>query len=161
MILADTGSGIQRALAYDHHFEQAGASTHCSATILLNLGVREYNPAVMTSQTTPLRLNLKKDEKLEIEWADGLRSTYTISMLRSLCPCAHCRTVREQSNPHDISPTEKRKPLLTILPGNYSGSITGIDAQKVGKYAIKLVFSDQHDTGIFSVDYLREISPQN
>jgi DUF971 family protein len=28
----------------------------------------------------------------------------------------------------------------------------------VGKYAIKLVFSDGHETGIFSFEYLRELS---
>jgi DUF971 family protein len=114
----------------------------------------------MTRPITPVRLHLQKDEKLEIDWADGLRSTYTISMLRSMCPCAHCRVVREGNDPHDISPAPKSRPLLTILPGNYTGPITVTDAQKVGNYAIKLVFSDQHDTGIFSFEYLREISPQ-
>lgn len=114
----------------------------------------------MTPQTTPVRLNLKKDEKLEIGWQDGLRSTYTIGYLRSMCPCASCKIIREQSNPHDISPSPKRKPLLTILPGNYSGPITVTSAEKVGNYAIRLVFSDQHDTGIFSFDYLRQITPK-
>jgi DUF971 family protein len=30
----------------------------------------------------------------------------------------------------------------------------------VGNYAIKLVFSDDHDTGIFSFEWLRDISSQ-
>src|SRR5688500_7080750 len=36
----------------------------------------------MSLEANPVRLNLKKDEKLEIEWQDGLTSVYSISMLR-------------------------------------------------------------------------------
>ena len=49
----------------------------------------------MTPQTTPIRLNLKKDERLEIDWQDGVRGVYTISYLRAMCPCAQCKLVRE------------------------------------------------------------------
>jgi DUF971 family protein len=115
---------------------------------------------VLTIQTTPTRLHLKKDQQLEIDWQDGLKSVYSISLLRSLCPCANCKLVREGNNPHDISPGPKPRPLLTILPGNYSGPITVLAAEMVGKYAIKLEFSDGHDSGIFSYDYLRQISPK-
>jgi len=114
---------------------------------------------VQTPQTTPTRLSLKKDSQLEVDWADGHKCVYAISYLRSMCPCAHCRMVREGSDPHEISPGLKKKPLLTILPGNYSGAITVLDAKMVGKYALQLTFSDQHDTGIFSFEYLREICP--
>jgi len=91
------------------------------------------------------------------DWQDGHKSVYSISLLRSMCPCAQCRVVREGGDPHDISPVPKKKPLLTILPGNYSGAITVTHAEMVGNYAIKLVFSDQHDAGIYSFEYLREI----
>ena len=103
----------------------------------------------MSPQTTPIRLDLKKDEKLEIDWQDGKRCVYLISYLRSMCPCAKCRETRAES--------AKRKSLLTVLPGNYSGALTVISAQLVGNYALKLEFSDQHDTGIYSFQYLREI----
>jgi DUF971 family protein len=115
---------------------------------------------VLTPQTTPTRLQLKKDRQLEIDWQDGHHCVYTISYLRSMCPCAVCKLVREGNDPHDISPALKKKPLLTILPGNYSGEITVTSAEMVGNYAIKLVFSDQHDAGIYSFDYLRQICPE-
>lgn len=114
---------------------------------------------MISQQTTPTRLHLKKDQQLEVDWADGRKCVYTISYLRSLCPCAQCRLVRDGNDPHDISPAPKVKPLLTILPGNYSGALTVTHAELVGKYAIKLVFSDEHDSGIFSFEYLREICP--
>lgn len=113
---------------------------------------------MLTPETTPKRLQLKKAQQLEIDWQDGKKSVYSISYLRTMCPCAQCRMVREGSDPHDISHTVKPKPLLTILPGNFASAITVTEAQMVGKYAIKLTFSDQHDTGIFSFEWLREIA---
>ena len=72
----------------------------------------------MTPQTTPTRLDLKKEESLTIDWQDGRHGVYSLTMLRSMCPCAQCRIVRDGADPHDISPAPKKKPLLTILPGN-------------------------------------------
>jgi DUF971 family protein len=110
-------------------------------------------------QTTPVRLDLKKNERLEIDWADGLKSVYSLTLLRSMCPCAQCKLVREGNDPHDISPAPKRKPLLTILPGNYSGAISVVHAELVGNYALRIDWSDNHGSGIYSFQYLREISP--
>ena len=107
----------------------------------------------MSLQNNPIRLNLKKDEKLEIEWQDGLKSVYPISMLRAMCPCALCKQVREEEK-------GKKKPLLQILPGNYSRPLAVVDAELVGGYAIRLEWSDDHGSGIYSFQYLREISPQ-
>ena len=46
-----------------------------------------------------------------------------------------------------------------FLPGNYSGQIQVVDAKMVGNYAIKIEWSDEHDTGIYSFEYLRELCP--
>lgn len=115
---------------------------------------------MLPPEITPTRLQLKKDKQLEIDWQDGHKCVYSISYLRSLCPCAQCKMVREGSDPHTIAPVTAPKPLLTILPGNYAGEITVKHAEMVGNYAIKLVFSDDHETGIYSFDYLREICPK-
>lgn len=99
----------------------------------------------------PVRLNLKKDEKLEVQWQDGLTSTYTLSFLRSMCPCAQCKLVREEQ--------KQRKSLLPILPGNYAGSLTVVSAELIGNYALRIDWSDRHGSGIYSFEYLREIAP--
>ena len=111
-------------------------------------------------EITPVRLDLKRDEKLTIDWQDGLTCEYSMDLLRSMCPCAQCKMVREGTNPHDISPGPKRRPLLTILPGNYSEKITALSAELVGNYALKIEWSDHHDSGIYSFVYLRSICPQ-
>src|SRR5215210_2532532 len=117
--------------------------------------------AVVTPQTTPTRLHLKKDERLEIDWADGHRCIYKVAYLRSLCPCAQCRIVREGTDPHRIDPAgpPAKKPLLTILPGNYAQPLAAVSAEMVGNYALRIDWSDAHGSGIYSFQYLREICP--
>ncbi len=108
----------------------------------------------MDPRTTPLKLDLKKDQALEVQWQDGRHCRYTISYLRSMCPCAQCRAMREEQK------TAKKKTLLTILPGNYAGELSAASASMVGNYALKIEFSDGHDAGIYSFQYLRQICPQ-
>lgn len=105
----------------------------------------------MSPQTTPVRLNLKKDQKLEVQWQDGLRSIYGLSYLRSMCPCAQCKVVREEQKQH--------KRLLRVLPGNYAKPLEVVSAELIGNYALRIEWSDQHGSGIYSFEYLREISP--
>lgn len=115
----------------------------------------------MNDRITPVRLNLKKDEKLEIDWKDGHHSTYTISLLRSQCPCAACRAVRGGYEGHApaISTTVRPKTSLTILPGNYSQPLAALSAELVGNYALRIDWSDGHGSGIYSFEFLRDLSP--
>jgi DUF971 family protein len=106
---------------------------------------------------TPRRLDLKKDERLLIEWEDGTSSVYSITYLRSMCPCALCKVTRSGQDPHQLLQPQKKGLSLHILPGNYSGALVVRSAEMVGTYALKLTFSDDHDTGIYSFQYLREI----
>ena len=49
---------------------------------------------------------------------------------------------------------------LTVLPASRSsGPLVAESAELVGRYAIRIRFSDGHDTGIYSWRYLREIDP--
>ena len=109
----------------------------------------------MDPRTTPLRLNLKKDEKLEIHWQDGHSSTFPLRYLRANCPCASCKSFREEQ-------AAKPKTRLTVFADkNVSeGPLTAVSAQLVGGYALRIDWSDQHNSGIYSFQYLRDIDPQ-
>ena len=109
----------------------------------------------MTSeQTTPVRLDLKRDEKLTIAWQDGTVSIFPLVLLRKMCPCAMCKDQREAE-------AKRPKTSLSVLPETFvGGNPTVVDAQLVGNYAMKITWSDQHDTGIYSFQYLREIAPE-
>ena len=98
----------------------------------------------------PAHLDLKKDRALTIHWADGRISVYPIAYLRRHSPSADARQLREQmtSNP------------LTVLPSNPdAGPLIAEGLELVGNYAVRIRFSDGHDTGIYSWTYLRRIDP--
>lgn len=100
----------------------------------------------------PTRLDLKKDRGLTVEWADGTTSYYTIAYLRRMSPSAEQRDLREKM---------ARNPL-TVLPSGGAGggrALVADAAELVGNYALRIRFSDGHDTGIYSWQYLREIDP--
>jgi DUF971 family protein len=69
-----------------------------------------------------------------------------------MSPSADMRQLRE----------EMAKNPLTVLPSKSSsaGPLTVVSAELVGNYALKITFSDGHDTGIYSWQYLREIDPE-
>jgi DUF971 family protein len=50
---------------------------------------------------------------------------------------------------------------LTVLPANQPSAdeLKAVDAELVGNYAIRIKFSDGHETGIFTWHYLRRIDP--
>lgn len=80
------------------------------------------------------------DDHLRISWKDGLQSEYSLLDLRKKCPCATCRGGH----------------------GGKVGAATGhiqsirlLSWTKVGRYAISIVWSDYHNTGIYSYDNLR------
>lgn len=110
----------------------------------------------MTSSSHPPRkLDLKKDRGLTVEWDDGSTSYYSIAYLRKMSPSADARQLREE---------QKSNPLA-ILPASAArasaGTLVAESAEMVGHYALKIRFSDGHDTGLYSWAYLREIDPAN
>lgn len=103
---------------------------------------------------TPRKLDIKKDRGLTIEWADGKTSYYSVAYLRKMSPSADMKALREEmaSNP------------LTILPAGFGGGgspLTITQAELRGNYALWIAFSDGHDTGIYSWEYLKEIAPRS
>ncbi|MCC5829413.1 MAG: DUF971 domain-containing protein [Phycisphaeraceae bacterium] len=99
----------------------------------------------------PKHLHLDKEKGLSVVWHDGTESFYPIKLLRRMSPSADARTLRESM---------ERNPL-TVLPASASSGepLRAVDAELVGNYAIRIRFSDGHDTGLFSWVYLREIDP--
>jgi DUF971 family protein len=102
----------------------------------------------MEPRVIPAKLDVKRDKGLTIVWADGVTSSFDLAMLRSVCPCAKCKEERTQS----------KKSLLRVLPGNYTEDLKLAAAELVGNYAIRLIWTDGHDLGIYSFVFLRELS---
>ncbi|MBL8762733.1 MAG: DUF971 domain-containing protein [Phycisphaerae bacterium] len=100
----------------------------------------------------PRRLDLKKDRGLTVEWADGTTSYFSIPYLRKMSPSAEARQLREEM---------ARNPLAVLPSGQGGGPLTALGAEFVGRYALRITFSDGHDTGLYSWAYLREIAPES
>ena len=112
---------------------------------------------IRLSAAPPTSLDLKKDRGLTIQWADGSTSYYSIAYLRKHSPSAEARKLREDlaKNPLTVLPSSPRR------GGASDGPLTAISAEFVGNYALRIRFSDGHDTGIYSWEYLREIDPHD
>lgn len=101
----------------------------------------------------PAHIDLRKDRGMTVQWADGTTSYYSIAYLRRMSPSAEARELREQM---------ARNPLTVLPASGHAGAavpLTALDAQFVGNYAIRITFSDGHNTGIYSWTYLRQIDP--
>ena len=105
-----------------------------------------------TPTIVPTHLDLKKDQGLTVTWSDGQTDFFPVRFLRKMSPSADQRQLRE----------ELEKNPLTVLPVSAGSNepLTATGAEMVGNYALKILFSDGHDTGIFSWPYLRELAEQ-
>jgi len=93
-----------------------------------------------TPRPTDIRLH-QQSRKLEISFDDGAHFEFTCEFLRVYSPSAEVRG-------HGVG-----QEVLQV--GKESVNIVGIE--QVGQYAIKLIFSDDHDTGLYSWDYLYDL----
>ena len=91
----------------------------------------------------PLEFQKVGTEELLVTWEDGHRSLYRFDYLRLQCPCAQC--CDEWSGRRMIQPDQIQK------------NIKLQDSKPVGNYGIRFLWSDGHQTGIYSFDHLRKI----
>jgi len=110
-----------------------------------------------TASTDPksVKVNLTTGTGVDIQWKDGHVSHYNFVYLRHACPCAMCNEEREKTGRH---PGDAPKPAPGMLP-MFKPAAKPLAAEGVGKYAIKFSWNDDHDLGIYSWRFLREICP--
>jgi len=99
---------------------------------------------VSTAAPDQIRLH-RKARVLEVAWAGGVRFELPCEYLRVFSPSAELRG-------HGLA-----EPML--IGGKREVNIARI--QPVGRYAVRLVFDDGHDTGLYTWDLLRELGEQH
>ena len=96
----------------------------------------------MEAKRWPTELRLSKDKRsLQVAFDDGSAFDLPAEYLRVTSPSAEVQ---------GHSPSERK-----TVPGKRDVEIIGIEP--VGNYAVRLIFDDMHDTGIFGWDYLFEL----
>lgn len=96
------------------------------------------------TKSTPIPTEIKRHKQsrmLEVAFDDGKRFELPCEYLRVYSPSAEVR---------GHGPGQE-----TLQVGKKDVEIT--DIQPVGQYAVVLVFSDGHDSGIYSWDYLYDL----
>ena len=92
----------------------------------------------------PKQIARSANHTLTIDWSDGAQTSYPFIDLRAACPCALC--VDEWTR-------EKR-----IQKNMINSNIDIKDIKIVGHYAIQIIWSDGHNTGIYTFKLLKEIA---
>ncbi len=91
----------------------------------------------------PSKIKLhREDGSLTLEYANGEHFTYSGEYLRVHSPSAE---VRGHGKGQEVLQFGKKDVRITA-------------ASTAGNYALKITFSDGHDSGIYSWDYLRELA---
>jgi DUF971 family protein len=91
-------------------------------------------------------ITVAKRSNVTIEFCDGHTHTFTLDELRTNCPCAGCRSVRDRG--------EVPWPTATSTPED----LTVVDAQLIGAWGLGITWNDGHATGIFPWEALRRWS---
>jgi DUF971 family protein len=104
----------------------------------------------MTGADEPKLQSVRRDgDGLVFEWADGLTKSLPFSLLRKSCPCASCN--EERAKPPDP---------FKVLSAQEVSAIGKLDITAMprrGHYAYQITWNDGHDTGIFTLKFLREL----
>jgi DUF971 family protein len=102
--------------------------------------------AIDENYLEPTDIEVKKSEtKLLITWSDGHKGWSDFLHLRWNCPCAACKG--EMGVPGRLAFVKELAPNETIMTG----------LEPVGLYALKPVWQDGHETGLFTYEHLRNL----
>jgi ATP-binding protein involved in chromosome partitioning len=89
-------------------------------------------------------ISQKNDRTLQVLWTDQRHQEFDVVELRRKCPCAVCI---------DEWTREKR-----LKPEDVSEEVRPIEIESVGRYALKIRFTDGHGTGIYTFENLRQMN---
>ncbi|MCH2113702.1 MAG: DUF971 domain-containing protein [Pirellulales bacterium] len=97
----------------------------------------------------PWKIELVAPERLQIEWSDGQVRQYLVVELRENCPCASCREKRK-TPPGSVM-------ALPVISQKEAQPLRITQMDPAGRYAYAIHFSDGHDTGLFTLESLRDL----
>ncbi|RMG09640.1 MAG: DUF971 domain-containing protein [Acidobacteria bacterium] len=95
----------------------------------------------------PKQIILETQSLLKIIWHDGKEDAFDALKLRCSCPCASC--INEWTGERILDDQQIKQDIKIE------------DISLVGRYAINLRFSDGHETGIYSFEYLKNLASEN
>ena len=99
-----------------------------------------------TAVPAPVEIRVRRaSRRLEVDFAGGVTHRYPAEYLRVESPSAEVQ---------GHSPTER-----VWVPGKADVGITSVEP--IGHYAIRILFDDGHDTGIYTWQYLHQLGEEH
>lgn len=98
----------------------------------------------MTATPIPAAIH-RADDAITITWNADHTGVYGARDLRLACQCAGCK--------------EEMTGQALLDPTTVPADVSPVKVELVGAYAIKIVWSDGHDTGIYTYEYLLALCP--
>lgn len=92
----------------------------------------------------PEAIDVDADHQVLLTWPGGKVVALTSRGLREACPCAGC--------------VEEFTGRKLLDPATIPGDIRPDRIEAVGNYAVRFVWSDGHDSGLYTWKTLRELS---
>lgn len=94
----------------------------------------------------PSAIDVDRARCVSITWDDGHVSRFDLEDLRTNCPCARCRGLRQMGD------------VAWPVPGA-PATLRIESAEQVGNWGLNLHWNDAHTTGIYTWDVLRSWCP--
>ena len=87
------------------------------------------------------------DTELAINWNDKKQSYITLKAMRDQCPCAFC------SGEKDVLGNVYKGPKQNLGDSSYKA----IKMEKIGHYALRIFWGDNHADGLYTYELLRKL----
>ena len=130
------------------HSHPESASAKCFVEIAKKLSAETARRVEKgEDKRIPVKFGPIGQPQVEIDWNDGVKTSHSARELRFLCPCAAC--VNEITGQRTIK--------LEWVPQNMTAKVF----QPVGRYAVQIVWSDGHATGLYGYDFLRQLDKKS
>ena len=103
----------------------------------------------------PLLMKIKPENiivmenNIAIKWNDGSESFIDNQTIRKKCPCANCSGESDVFGNIYKSDTPKSENTNQYIINRYIN---------IGHYAIRIIWGDGHNTGIYSFEFLKSLS---
>ncbi len=96
----------------------------------------------------PVQIKVVDKDKLLLKWDNDSEKIISLKYLRDECPCAGCKgetvLLKTYRPPKPISINENMFKITAIKP--------------VGGYGIQISWKDEHNTGIYTWEYLLQLA---
>ena len=133
---ADAGDPVTRS-------DPKSPAAEAFRKIAENLTVQVKNPMRGVAKKIPVNIGPPGGTEIVIEWEGGEKSVFEPLKLRAACPCAAC-----------VDEFTGRK---ILKPESIPANIRVLALAPVGRYALQILWSDGHGTGLYGYDYLRSL----